>query len=566
MPISPPSQTAVIYCRYSSERQHETSIEAQREAITAYAAARGIQIVQEYVDRAMSARSDRRPAFLQMVSDLARRPVDLVLVHKIDRFARNRYDAAVYARQIERAGARLVSITQDFGAGPESIILDGLMQAMAEYYSANLSTEVIKGRKLRVRAGRHAGGTYPFGYKPDGRGKYAIDEGEAYFVRKLYACVLSGTPFTRVIEEMAEAGVTGRRGALLKSGNVSRMLRDPVYMGVYAEKAGDVSAYIVGNHPAIIDRQTYEEAVRIMDEKMNVGRAGRRPYPCSGITVCGLCGNRLNGHTSRSRGHEYPSYACNSGKACSLRSVPAAELEAIACDYVNHVLTSDIRADLAKSLRAYIAGQARASARRSPEIDREIAQLRREIEALTKNLASGVLPVSVVSKLGEQIEQKQQRISLLTELRTKPPALDELAIDEYFDAATVSLSDDPAHLKRTFRRFIARIVVYQDTIEIVSTFDGWLSKHSQGIPELRALAALPPLDDDDDDPEGGPDNGRSSPSPGSPPVSSPRPGSPRPSAPSPNTGSPRPSAPNSPARNPNSPACNSSAPIKKKNS
>lgn len=123
--------TAVAYARFSSDRQHESSIEAQRTAIEAYAERHGITILAFYADRAISGTTDKRPEFLRLLSDLKTRPVDLVLVHKYDRFSRSRYDAAIYARLIQQRGGRLVAVAQDFGVGPEAVIMEALMQALS---------------------------------------------------------------------------------------------------------------------------------------------------------------------------------------------------------------------------------------------------------------------------------------------------------------------------------------------------------------------------------------------------------------------------------------------------
>ncbi|MGB9860485.1 MAG: recombinase family protein, partial [Moorellaceae bacterium] len=148
---------AVAYARFSSDNQREESITAQLRAIREYAAKHNIIIIREYTDEARSATTDDRPGFLQMISDLRNgviRP-DLVLVHKLDRFARNRYDAAIYRREIQRAGARLIAVEQPLDDSPEGTFLEGILEAMAEYYSRNLGREVMKGMRETAFQCRH---------------------------------------------------------------------------------------------------------------------------------------------------------------------------------------------------------------------------------------------------------------------------------------------------------------------------------------------------------------------------------------------------------------------------
>ena len=95
-----PATTAVIYARYSSDNQREESIKGQIRECTAYAEKNGITIVKHYIDRAIPAKTDNRPEFQQMIKDSDKKLFDIVLVWKLDRFARNRYDSARYKTQL----------------------------------------------------------------------------------------------------------------------------------------------------------------------------------------------------------------------------------------------------------------------------------------------------------------------------------------------------------------------------------------------------------------------------------------------------------------------------------
>ena len=144
--------TAVIYARYSSDSQREASIEGQLRDCKDYAERNGITIVGTYIDRAYSAKTDDRPEFQRMVKDSARKIFDAVLVWKLDRFARNRYDAVYYKRQLEKNGVHLVSVMEPISSGPEGIMIESLLIGMAEYYSAELAEKVVAktGSKSRI--------------------------------------------------------------------------------------------------------------------------------------------------------------------------------------------------------------------------------------------------------------------------------------------------------------------------------------------------------------------------------------------------------------------------------
>ena len=474
--------TAVDYSRYSSDRQKESSVEAQQAEIDAWAAAHHVVIIERYVDRAVSGKTDERPDFQRLLSDLKRRRVDFVLVHKTDRFARNRYDAAIYQRVIRERGARLICVAQDFGDGPESVILEALMQGMAEYYSLNLATEVIKGRKVIISKGKHPGGTYPFGYGPDGQGGYAIVELEAYYIRRLYQAVIDGTPpYTHIIAEMREAGIRGRRGRFLSPGNVSSMLKLPIYAGIYEARAGDAASRIENNHPAIVSKEVYEEAVRIMEARKNVGRKPRNAYLCTGLVRCGICGAVVYGHTSHKAGKEYATYVCS--KSCGLRSIRADELDQAARDYVAALLAPEVRAQLTAALSAYMDAQREQTRLRVPSAKREISKLQGQIDAIMENMAAGVLPPTVLARMGRQITDLESQIEVLQAMITEPPQLPPSMVEQYFDhAAHLSADTDFDVARATLSRFISSIAIHQHTIEFECTFDGWLRKN---LPSLH---------------------------------------------------------------------------------
>ena len=136
--------TAVIYARYSSDNQREESIEGQIRECTAYAEKNGITIVKHYIDRAISAKTDNRPEFQQMIKDSDKKLFDIVLVWKLDRFARNRYDSARYKTQLKKNGVKLMSATEIISEGPEGIILESVLEGYAEYYSADLAEKVVR--------------------------------------------------------------------------------------------------------------------------------------------------------------------------------------------------------------------------------------------------------------------------------------------------------------------------------------------------------------------------------------------------------------------------------------
>lgn len=136
---------AVAYARFSSDNQRQESIDAQVRAINEYCSKHDIQLVKIYADAAQSATTDKREQFLEMMNDLKKKAFDYIIVHKLDRFSRDRYDSAYYKKLIKDNGVTLISVTEQIDNSPESVILESILEGMAEYYSKNLAREVRKG-------------------------------------------------------------------------------------------------------------------------------------------------------------------------------------------------------------------------------------------------------------------------------------------------------------------------------------------------------------------------------------------------------------------------------------
>ena len=131
--------TAAIYARFSSHNQREESIDAQVRACREYAKTKGFRVVEIYSDSAKSGTNTDREAFQIMIEDSEEHKFKYLLIHKIDRFAREKYDSVVYKRKLKINGVTVISVTENLDGSPESLILEGLLESMAQYYSTNLA-------------------------------------------------------------------------------------------------------------------------------------------------------------------------------------------------------------------------------------------------------------------------------------------------------------------------------------------------------------------------------------------------------------------------------------------
>jgi len=106
-------ENCVIYARYSSHKQNDTSIEAQLAECKAFAERNGYNVVGEYIDKAISGKSDERPEFLRMIEDSSKGRFSKIAVYQLDRLARNRYDSAIYKAKLKKNGVKVLSAKEN---------------------------------------------------------------------------------------------------------------------------------------------------------------------------------------------------------------------------------------------------------------------------------------------------------------------------------------------------------------------------------------------------------------------------------------------------------------------
>ena len=220
---------AVIYARYSSDSQREESIDGQLRECKAFAAKNDFQIIGTYIDRALSAKTDNRPDFQKMIKDSASGKFEVIIVWKLDRFARNRYDSAHYKSVLRKNGVKIVSATEIISDNPEGILLESMLEGMAEYYSAELAEKVIRGLKENALKCKYNGGTLPIGYTTDSNQCFQIDPLTAPIVLDAFKHYADGATMREITDEMNIRGVRTKRGGKININCVTRMLHNRKY-------------------------------------------------------------------------------------------------------------------------------------------------------------------------------------------------------------------------------------------------------------------------------------------------------------------------------------------------
>lgn len=479
------TEKAVVYARFSSDKQTEDSIEAQLRACREYATRHNMEIVEIYADEAVSGKGSKtakRKQYQRMLRDCEKGQFSVILIHKYDRIARNLGEHVNLEARLEALDVRLIAVAQDFGNSKEAKIMRALMYSLSEYYIDNLAEEIRKGLKETALKAKHTGGYAPFGYDIVDQ-KYVINPFEAVYVHKIFDAASHRQGFTALIREMAQAGVTGKRGKPIKYPQIYEILRNEKYTGVYIyspvmEKTREgrrekPNAIRIENAlPAIIDRAQFEEVQEIMSEKKQVGK--RAGHLCSGLVYC-QCGTKM--HASRStKGNFSKLYYRCPGK-CGARMVPMEDVDDAAKKYLKNLLTEKNQRKIADALRRYQAGEGSRMEEFKAALKERIAQKEEQYNALLDNLAAGTLPQEVVADIGQRMQQVKAEIAALE--ATEPPKdFTVETIQSWLNAIKAAPDEEGVHL------LIERIDVKTDKektdFNLQSTLKSVLGKNGRG--------------------------------------------------------------------------------------
>ena len=394
---------AVIYARYSSHGQTEQSIEGQLHDAYAYAERNEYTVVGEYIDRALTGTRDARPDFQRMIRDAEKHQFQLVIVWKLDRFARNRYDSAIYKARLKKSGVRVVSVMENITDGPEGVILEGLLESMAEYYSANLSENVRRGQKESVSKGWFLGGHPPYGYRVQDH-KLLISDREGPVAREIFRRYAAGESISVIAQDLNARGFRTRTGKPFRPSTFDSMVGNAAYMGRFT-----FGGQVIDCVPdPLIDPATFEAAARRRQANKRAPAAAKAKvrYLLQGKVFCGHCGAPMigeSGHSHTGVVHNY--YTCAARKkshTCKKKNERKDALERYACrQALDYILAPDRLDVIAQAVvDAY---QQDFGGSRISELERASARLDAELNKLVDSLLE--LPASARPRIGEKMAQ-----------------------------------------------------------------------------------------------------------------------------------------------------------------
>ena len=488
---------AVSYIRVSTREQAQRggseegfSLPAQREANKRKAQSMGALVVKEFADRGESARSANRPELQKMLAYLKEDGgIDYVIVHKLDRLARNRADDVEINRAFEEAGVRLVSTSENIDQTPGGMLLHGIMSSIAEFYSRNLANEVIKGMGEKARNGGTLGKA-PLGYinvrARDEHGReirtVELDQQRAPLLRLAFTEYATGNWTVRQLaEHLNNRGLTIPPTARKPANPVSvrllqTLLRNPYYKGVISFQGVEYP----GAHEPLVDAATWQTVQDILTAHANGERQRMHNHHLKSTIVCGLCGARLLVQHATSRtSSTYHYFVCarrHRVHDCTFKAVLIDEVEARVAELYQQIrLSSDDRREIERYLRMEFE---HIQANRQQDIQRLTTrqqQLEDQRHKLLEAHYAGAIPLDLLKK-----EQDQLTSSILAIQRELDGYTADAALVEQHLTQALDLLEDcsrlyaaaPAHLKKLlnqvlFERILVNPAVDEDSCPII---------------------------------------------------------------------------------------------------
>lgn len=491
---------AVAYARYSSDNQNPESIDQQFEVIRDWAEKNSYQIIKTYADEAETGTNDDRDSFLEMISESADMDYNFVLVYKSNRFARNKWDAAIYKKILRDNDKKVIYVTQPAlnEDTPEAMLMETMFEGMDQYYSLDLARDVIRGHKKNAEACKHNGGIPPLGFNVDPVTKtYEINEQESGAVQKIFLMYDSGFSYDKIIDELNSLGFRTKTGKTFAKNSISDILRNEKYIGTYIynrrqhkikgkrnnrkDKPSDQITRIPGGMPQIIDQDLWDRVqARMTSRSHNMGeRASNKAkvdYLLTGIIECGLCGFKMvgKGGGSKNGKKRQDFYICNNRERrheCKAKMIGKDLIERLVIEelekkILNPQVFPALAAEIHKNMTSY-----------SGESKKEIIYLKAE---LTKNqvkinnlltmIEEGTGSKTLLDRLAQRETEQVILESRLAEVERKTKA-GNISIDmilAYLEQEYKNLHlDDSATAKSLISRYVEKVIIYEKEFDVI---------------------------------------------------------------------------------------------------
>lgn len=468
-------EKAVIYARYSSNAQREVSIDQQLHACRDFAARQGLDVVDVYEDRALTGTSDKRPGFQRMIADAEGSDWAYVIVYALDRFARDRYDSAVYKRKLKDAGVRVLSAMENLTEDPTGILLESLLEGMAEYYSRELAQKVHRGMEDNAHRCM-VNGPIPPGYERGADGKYAVNDAEAAVIQELFRRVAERERIIDILSDFEERMLHRKNGKKWTRAVADRALVNERYTGTYIY--GEIR--IEGGIPAIVDQELFYEVQSVIGNKKNPRRAAGVPqrrrrengiYLLTGKLYCGDCKSPMVGVSGRGKsGNPYYYYACQNQRAHS-----GCDQRPVRRDQIEYAITSMLQKNILSDENIQIIADTIIADRNQSDegltlqnMEARLQDVKKSLKNLLRAIENGIFSETTQSRLTSLEEEQRELTAKIGSIRKQQDRLPTK--EQMILMLKMFQSGDPKD--KDFQQtiidaFLVRAYLYSDNIKIV---------------------------------------------------------------------------------------------------
>lgn len=478
---------AVAYCRYSSDNQREESIDAQVRAIKEYCSRNNYSLIRTYTDEAKTGTNDNRKGFLDMIDDSSKGTFNICIVHKLDRFTRSKYDSAIYKKLLKDNDVRVVSVLENLDDSPESIILESVLEGMAEYYSKNLAREVMKGMKETALQGKHNGGTPPLGYDVAPDKTYILNNEEVVSVKKIFKMYLAGSGYGLIAQNLNDNGQCTKLGRLFTKNSIHDILLNEKYTGTYIfnkrlskkdnhKYKDDADIIRIENAlPVIISKEDFLKVKSKMDGKKVGPRMNqKRFYLLTGKIICGECGAAYvgSGYVPGRNGKKYPIYSCTNKRShiCSNKNIRQDLLENyVITQLKENIFNIEAIEKITSGIYKKLIEINTSAEKEKKSLNIQEKSIQSKIDMAFDMAFDGKISKDLLAKKTNELEvQLNDIVQKQSELKNKDYSwLDEIKIKKFLLSSMENLENEDSEVKRkVIETFVHKIIISVDRIDV----------------------------------------------------------------------------------------------------
>lgn len=475
------NQMVVAYYRYSSSSQNEASIEQQREMVQRWASSQGLIVVSEYEDAARTGTNADRPGYQLMLRDLKKIKPAYVAVWKNDRLARDRAELLLVKQAIRAVGARLHYIEGISPSdSPDSVLMEGVADAFAEYYSLQLSANIRRGQRYNAERAL-SNGHKIFGFTVDADKHYIPDPETAPIVTQVFDDYASGISMQKICDRLNAQGVRTTRGYRFTPKSLNKMLKNRAYVGEYT--FGE--HLIEGGMPCLVEDEVFEEVQRRFAINKRRGAKTKAElaaqgddapdYWLTGRAYCLTCGGPMEGVSGTSKtGKIYRYYYClnQRKKKCTAKTVRKDEIELRVEEIVTSFLADP---EMLASLAVDLADHYKKTHGRGDEILKALEARRSNVEVklanFVKAISQGIFNASTAEAMNALEAQKQELDAAIQVEHVKATLYeDEASIGAFYKRFAEATIDTPETRDQLFEYFIDKIYIGREQVVVASYY------------------------------------------------------------------------------------------------